>query len=238
MKRYLMIAVLLGSMLHLQAQPSHAGFDALLKKHVSASGNVDYKGFMTDKAKLNTYLNQLSKEYPSTKWTENERMVFWINAYNAYTIKAIIDNYPLKSITEIKPAGAESVWKLKNIVIGGKKVSLDAIENEILRVEFNEPRIHFAINCASISCPPLRNEAFTASKLEAQLTEQTRKFFKDKLRNKLSPSKAELSQIFNWFNVDFTKKGSLIDFVNRYSDVKLNKNATITYLEYNWNLNE
>lgn len=238
MKRFLIIAFVLGAFVSLQAQPSHSSFDALLKKHVSASGIVDYKGFKADKAQLTSYLNLLSKEYPSSKWSEKERMVFWINAYNAYTIKAIIDHYPVKSITEIKPSGAESVWKLKNINIGGKKVSLDAIENEILRVEFDEPRIHFAINCASVSCPPLRNEAFVADRLEAQLTEQTRKFFKDTSRNKLSASSAQLSQIFNWFKADFTKHGSLVDFVNKYSSVKLNKDAKITYLEYDWNLNE
>lgn len=238
MKRFLIIAFVLASVAQLQAQPSHSSFDALLKKHVSTTGTVNYKGFIADKAKLNTYTATVSKEYPSSKWSEKERMVFWINVYNAYTIKAIVDHYPVKSITEIKPQGAESVWKLKNIKIGGKMLSLDAIENEILRVEFEDPRIHFAINCASVSCPPLRNEAFTAAALETQLTDQTRKFFKDTQRNKLSADTAQLSQIFNWFKADFTKKGSLIDFINTYSAVKLSKSTTITYLDYNWNLNE
>jgi len=221
------------------AQPNHQAFNVLLKKHVTATGKVNYKGFMADKAQLNAYLTDLKKEYPSARWSEKEKLAFWINTYNAFTIKAIIDHYPLKSITEIKPKdGSETIWKSKFITIGGKKLSLDQIENEILRVEFNEPRIHFAINCASVSCPPLRNEAFTAAKMEAQLTEQARKFFKDTSRNKLSPDHAQLSKIFEWFQTDFTKNGTLIDYINTYSEVKLKRDAKITYISYDWNLNE
>lgn len=224
--------------LSLSAQVDHAPFNELLKKHVSSSGNVNYKGFIADKRQLETYLGSLSKEWPLDKWSKNEQLSFWINAYNAFTIKAIIDHYPVKSITHIKVPSAENVWKATFFSIGGKKTSLDQIENKILRVEFDEPRMHFAINCASISCPVLRNEAYRADRLDVQLTEQTERFFKDSTKNQISSTSPALSSIFDWFKSDFTKHGTLIDFINRYSTTKISNSAKISYMEYNWNLNE
>jgi hypothetical protein len=117
-------------------------------------------------------------------------------------------------------------------------MSLDEVEHSILRKEFEEPRIHFAINCASVSCPPLLNEAFVASNLENQLMRVTTTFVNDPSRNKISSQSAQLSSIFSWFKGDFTKKGTLIEFLNRYSKVKISPNARISFLDYNWNLNE
>lgn len=220
------------------AQPSHATFNQLLKTHVTPSGEVNYKGVIADKPKLEQYLNTLAKNHPKEGWSKNEKMAYWINAYNAFTISAVIKHYPLKSITEIKPADAENIWKSDFIKIGDKSYSLDHIEHEILRKKFQDPRIHFAVNCASVSCPPLLNEAFHAERLEQQLEQQARRFINASEYNHISSNKLALSSIFSWFKSDFTKNGSLIDYLNNYSAKPINSNATITYKTYDWNLNE
>ena len=219
------------------AQIDHGPLNELLQKHVRANGTVNYEGFIADKTKLQSYLNTLSKNAPKAQWSQKEHLAFWINAYNAFTIKAIVDHYPVKSITEIKPSDAKNIWKSSFFSIGGKKMSLDQIENDVLRVEFDEPRMHFAINCASISCPVLRNEAYVAAKLDVQLTEQSKRFFRDQSKNVLSANSVKISSIFNWFQEDFTKHGTLIDFINKYADVRISQSAKVSYMDYDWNLN-
>ena len=154
----------------------------------------------------------------------------------------IVDNYPTKSIRDLGPKLKipliKDVWHYKFFQIGGVETSLDEIEHSIIRKEFDEPRIHFAINCASVSCPPLLNEAFVSEKLESQLQKVAVTFINDASRNKITPDAVQISSIFLWFKGDFTKKGSLIDFLNLYSKVKIKSNAKISHLDYNWNLNE
>ncbi|WP_209332640.1 DUF547 domain-containing protein [Lunatimonas salinarum] len=223
--------------------PSHALFDKLLQKHVSEAGSVDYAGFRADRAQLEEYLALLSEQAPDRQtWSEAEQLAYWINAYNAFTVKLIIDHYPVKSIRDIGPKLSiplvQTVWHLEFFEIGGQKASLDEIEHAILRKEFEEPRIHFAINCASISCPALAREAYTADRLEEQLEQAARRFINDPTRNRIQSRRVEISEIFSWFKGDFTKSGSLIDFLNRYADVKIHSDARIGYLPYDWNLNE
>ncbi|MFM7629146.1 MAG: DUF547 domain-containing protein [Algoriphagus sp.] len=223
--------------------PSHQLWDQLVKTHVKANGLVDYKGFIREKPKLESYLKLLSENAPDrSKWSKNEQLAYWINAYNAYTVKLIIDFYPTKSIRDLGPKLKipliKDVWHYKFFKIAGVDMSLDEVEHGILRKEFDEPRIHFAINCASISCPPLLNEAFVADKLEAQLTKVTVAFINDPVRNKLGTQSVQLSSIFSWFTGDFTKRGTLIEFLNKYSKVKIAPNAKVSFLDYNWNLNE
>jgi hypothetical protein len=223
--------------------PSHQIWDQLVKAHVKPNGMVDYKGFIRDKNKLESYLKLLSDNAPDRKtWSKNQQLAYWINAYNAFTVKLIVDNYPTKSIRDLGPKLKipliKDVWHYRFFKIGGVESSLDEIEHSILRKEFDEPRIHFAINCASVSCPPLLNEAFVAEKLEAQLTKVAVAFINDPIRNKITSDHAQISSIFSWFQGDFTKKGTLIDFLNRYSTVKIKSNARISHLDYNWNLNE
>jgi hypothetical protein len=129
-------------------------------------------------------------------------------------------------------------WDIKFIEIGGEKLDLNNIEHGILRKEFDEPRIHFAINCASISCPKLRAEAYTAGKLEHQLNDQAIDFINDPERNRIDGDHIRLSKIFRWFGGDFKKNGSLIDFLNRYSREKIHPAVDIVYLDYNWKLND
>jgi hypothetical protein len=222
--------------------PSHKQFTQILQKYVK--GNlVDYKGLQKDSLKLIEYLDLLNNTAPDkVKWTKNQQLAYWINTYNAFTLKLIIDNYPLRSITNLHPTiyipMVNTVWHKKIFIIGGEKISLDQIEHDILRKKFNEPRIHFAINCSSISCPPLRAEAFISERLDQQLDEQARLYINDQKRNHISSDLIEISKIFSWFSKDFTKNESLVEYLNKYSQIKINDNATIEYLDYNWNLND
>jgi len=226
-----------------EAQISHEKWNALLGKHVSASGAVNYAGFQKDSVALNEYLKLLSAYDPNSEYlSEDARKAFWINAYNAFTVKLVIKHYPLKSIrdlgSKIKIKDAKSPWDLKFISIDGQLLSLNHIEHEILRKKFSDPRIHFAINCASVSCPVLLNAAFNADRLEAQLNAQARIFINDKSKNKIAADKLQISQLWQWFEGDFTKNGDLISYLNKFSDIKISKKAKIGYLEYDWNLNK
>lgn len=223
--------------------PSHIPWTDLLSRYVSNDGNVDYKGFIKDSAKLEKYLDALSSSPPDKNtWSEEEQIAYWINAYNAFTVKLIVDHYPVKSIQDLHPTLniplVNTVWHKKFFKIGGKDASLDQIEHKILRKEYNEPRIHFAINCASVSCPPLRNEAYEADKLNMQLDEQAKIFINNEKYNRINADRVEISSIFNWFKGDFTKNGNLIEYLNKYAKVRINKDAKIKHMDYNWDLNE
>lgn len=225
------------------AAPDHTAFDRLLKKHVDDKGLVNYKGFKSDEKEFNAYLDLLSKNPPADKWTKNEQMAYWINAYNAYTIRLILDNYPVKSIKDIGPKNqipfVNTPWAKKFFTIGGAKTSLDNIEHGTLRKKYDDPRIHFALVCASISCPRLRNEAFTAAKLESQLDDQGRDFLNNTTKNKVAKDAAQLSNYFNWYKGDWTDNGQSVEkWVNKYSTTKITSGTKISYLDYNWNLNE
>ncbi|MEX2336721.1 MAG: DUF547 domain-containing protein [Fulvivirga sp.] len=223
--------------------PSHQLWNELLNKNVDAQGMVDYEGFIRSKQQLQQYLDKLSNTPPDPEtWSDAEQLAYWINAYNAFTVKLIIDNYPVESITALHPTlnvpGLNTVWHKKFFKIGGQESSLDEIEHDILRKQFKDPRIHFAIVCASFSCPPLRQEAYNAQRLDSQLEEQAVRFINDPRRNKLSTSNVQLSKIFRWFREDFTRDGSLISFLNRYANTKLESDAKISYLDYDWKLNK
>lgn len=215
-----------------QVQLDHSAWDALLKKHVKPNGMVDYVGFQKDREQLDQYLQMLASQNPKDNWSRAELLALYINLYNAHTVDLILRNYPVESIKDI-----DSPWTTEFIKLGKTKLSLGALENSILR-KMNEPRIHFAINCASISCPRLHNEAFEAANIEDQLEEVTLEFVNSPL-NEISRHSARLSSIFDWYKGDFTSKGqSLIDYVNRYSRVKIDPEAKISFKEYNWGLNE
>jgi Protein of unknown function, DUF547 len=213
-----------------QAQ-GHALWDSLLQKHVDSLGAVDYKGFVADKEALNAYCTWLGENTVQSAWTREEKMTYWINAYNAFTIKLIADNYPTKSILNFDGG---KTWDVRRIKLGGQKYSLNQIENDILRPEFKDARIHFAINCAAKSCPPLYNRAYTAESLDSILEIRTKAFINDPKYNTLSAQKAAVSKIFEWYAVDF---GKLRDYLNRYSAIQLNEGANIRFQEYDWNLN-
>lgn len=206
-------------------------WDQLLQAHVDREGNVDYRGMKAD-ARFNTCVNAFSAIKMGGDWSRAQKMAYWINAYNVFTVKLIVDNYPLKSITDLKEP-----WKQKFITLDGKKYSLNQIENEILRPQFNDARIHFAINCASFSCPKLNNRAFFASSLDKVLDTLTRQFLKDTSRNKITATSVEISKIFDWYGVDFNTGGkTVIDFLNRYG-MGVKPGTEVKYMEYDWSLN-
>ncbi|MCH6257139.1 DUF547 domain-containing protein [Puniceicoccaceae bacterium K14] len=228
----------------------HSLFDAVLSDHVK-QGLADYAAIAKD-SRIDTYLDSLAAADLDNLGSEQEKLAFYINAYNAYTLKLVALAYPTQSIRLIDGLGkvAKSIddgkpWKIEFADLGGNVYSLDHIEHEILRKEFNEPRIHFAIVCAAISCPVLRNEAYTADKLEHQLESQGRWFFSK--RNFFDPKNkiAQLSKILEWFEADFggSKEAVLkfaIPYVNRQTATSLETSVqdwTVNYLFYDWKLN-
>jgi hypothetical protein len=241
----------------------HAAWTPLLKKHVvvlrgGQASQVRYGGFAADRAALKAYLDTLSAVPRATfdGWNKAERMAFLINAYNAFTVELILTRFPeLKSIKDLGSVFS-SPWKPKWIDLLGTKVSLDDIEHEMLRKRgaYDDPRVHFAVNCASIGCPALREEAFVATRLEAQLDEQALRFMSDRSRNRFNTERGrvEVSKIFDWFGEDFRlgHRGiaSLPAFVARYADqladapadrekLKSGK-ADVAFLDYDWKLND
>ncbi|EWH11091.1 hypothetical protein KLA_15945 [Cellulophaga geojensis KL-A] len=212
--------------------PSHQKWNALLQKNVNTNGDVNYKAFVKNKAELEAYLKLLQDNSPAKNWSKNDKLAYYINLYNAGTVKLIVDNYPVKSIKDIK-----SPWDKEVVAIGNKMYSLGYVEHKVLR-KMNEPRIHFAINCASYSCPKLVNKAFLADSMDAQLKSAAINFIADKKRNVITPNKVELSEIFKWFKSDFTENTTLIGFINKYSATQVKDGAKVKYIDYNWSLNE
>ena len=210
----------------------HERWDKQLKKFVSKTGKVNYNSWKNSIYEVESYLEALKDHPPQEFWPKNDIMAYWINAYNGLTVQLILQNYPLKSIKDLKDP-----WGRKVIEIEGKSYSLGDIENEVLR-KMNEPRIHFAINCASVSCPKLLNEAFSSLKLEQQLYRLTCDFLSDKSKNQLNSKKTMLSKIFMWYVKDFGSFNDRVDFFKKYGDDTINKETSYRYLPYDWNLNE
>ncbi len=215
----------------------HETWTALLQKHVSSTGNVDYAGIKANTAQLDTYLQKLSKGIPPTA-SKAEKKAFWINAYNAFTVKLILDNYPVKSIRDLKDG---KPWSYKFIQIAGQMYSLDNVEHDILRKKFFDARLHFVLVCAAKSCPKLLNEAYISSKLNAQLDAQAKSFINHPKKNQLSAGNIQLSMLFDWYKEDFLKTKdirSIQAYLNQYSQLKINADALVKYLHYDWSLNE
>lgn len=211
---------------------SHSIFDGLLKKYVNSSGAVNYNGFKKDKAKLKKYLDVLAKNPPKSNWSRNDKIAYWINAYNAHTIYLVVQKYPISSIMKLNGG---NVWNVKKLKVGGGTYTLSQIEKKILIGKYKEPRIHFAINCAAKSCPPLLNRAWKGATLKADLNRQTKKFINNRKYNQISAKSGKLSKIFEWYAKDF---GNVKTYINKYSSTKLKSNAKITYNKYDWKLNK
>jgi hypothetical protein len=209
----------------------HHRWNSMLQTYVSDDGKVNYKDWMNDRDNLDAYIQTLASTPLLESDSKNAKLAYWINAYNALTVQLILKHYPLKSIKEIKQP-----WDTTCFSIGEKSYTLGDIEHKILR-KMDEPRIHFAINCASASCPTLWNKAFQEKQMESQLTEVTQAFFKDKSKNEIQPKQLKLSRIFLWFGKDFGSKKERLDFIAHYSGISLS-NPKIDYLPYDWNLNE
>jgi hypothetical protein len=253
-----------------QFDHAHAGWTALLKQNVvvvdgGKASQVRYAGFAQDRAQLKAYLDSLSKvtEAEFNGWSKPQRMAFLINAYNAFTVEKILTRYPdIRSIWDFGKVFGNP-FKDEFFTLLGRKQSLDGIEHGTLRRKgaYDEPRVHFAVNCASIGCPMLREEAYVAERLDAQLDEQTARFLSDRSRNRLNAQTGalEVSRIFDWFKVDWTSgyRGvagrqapiqSREQFFARYAKLLADGaeqqkrvedgKAPLGFLEYDWTLND
>jgi hypothetical protein len=271
MRRALLLLALLLAPLAALAQfdHRHAAWNALLAKHVKLaadgkSSRVDYKGFAADRAALQAYLKTLSAVTPAefAGWNKAQQYAFLANAYNAFTVEKILTRYPnLKSIRDFGSVFGNP-WKDKFFVLLGREQNLDGIEHETMRAPgaYDDPRVHVAVNCASIGCPMLGREAFGAERLEAQLEDLMRRFMSDATRNRVNPAsgKLELSKIFDWYTVDFERGGksflgfagfrSVAEVGNRYAEQLAANEADrarlrsgeveVVFLDYDWRLND
>jgi len=211
----------------------YSTWEMLLKTSVDKKGNVDYKKIRRNEKVFNLVLKSLSSTRIDKTWTENEKIAFWINVYNAFTIKLIIDNYPVSSIKDIKKP-----WDKEFFSINGEKMSLGHVEHQILRKQFVEPRIHFAINCASSSCPRIVQIPYTSKNLDRLLDRQAKEYINNPVLNNVNHNNYELSKLFQWFAKDFRKsEGSVKNFINKYSKVKIKDQVSKGFLDYNWDLN-
>jgi hypothetical protein len=233
---------------------SHKAWDTLLKKNVvllegGKASQVRYADFAKDRPALKAYLESLSRvsQADFNGWPGHERMAFLINAYNAFTVEKVLTRYPnLKSIRDFGTVFGNP-WKDKFFVLLGHESYLDQIEHEMLRKPgaYNEVRVHYAVNCASIGCPMLREEAYTPDKLDRQLEEQAARFLSDRSRNRFAAGRLEVSKIFDWFKEDF---GAREQYFARYARLLADGTdaqrtvaegrAPLSFLEYDWSLNE
>ncbi|MBK8173738.1 MAG: DUF547 domain-containing protein [Rhodospirillales bacterium] len=241
----------------------HAAWDALLRKHVVVSpdgteSRVDYQGFKAERSALDAYLAELSaiSEADFDAWSRDERLAFLINAYNAFTIDLILTAYPNLHLIRDLGSLAASPWQHPFFTLLGARHSLDDIEHKMIRAPgaFDEPRVHFALVCASIGCPMLRNEAYTADHLDAQLEDGLRNFLADRSRNRFvpAPRSLEISRIFDWYGGDFSKgeRGftSVAATLGAYADLLADdptartaireRRVPISFLDYDWDLND
>lgn len=239
----------------------HTSWQSLLQRHVydlrgGQATEVDYAGFSQQRDDLKAYLNQLAdvSQKQFDQWEKPEQLAFLINAYNAWTIELILTRYP--ELDSIKDLGSlfSSPWKKEFIPLLGEVRSLDDIEHSLIRGSdrYNEPRIHFAVNCASIGCPALARTAYTGDQLEQKLEQATQGFLMDRTRNRLNDDELEVSSIFKWYREDFEQgwrnTDSLAAFLALYSDalgltqeqrLRLQQNKTdIDFLSYDWKLNK
>ncbi len=247
---------------------NHNTYDQLLNRIVVEKGlqtAVDYDDLDAHPEKLDQYLAQLEAvtQNEFNGWNENDQLAFLINAYNAFTLKLIINNYPdIDSIRDLGGLIFKSPWKKKFFTLFGEKTNLDHIEHDLIRENYNEPRIHFAVNCASKGCPALQKQAYIGSQLDQQLEKATIQFLRDPERNRFNKEKKilEISSIFNWFTGDFTKNGSLKNFIAPYisddpevqkllrdndetgssgiQQIVDNNSVSIIFLDYDWSLNK
>jgi hypothetical protein len=248
---------------HAAFDHSHSAWNQLVGRHVvvregGKASKVRYAAFAKDRAALRAYLDSLSAVEKSEfdGWSNAERLAFLINAYNAFTIELILRGYP--DIGSIRDLGNvfRSPWRIRFFTLLGSEQNLDAIEHDLIRQPgvFDEPRIHFAVNCASIGCPMLREEAYVAARLDAQLADQTTRFLSDRSRNRYDPRQRtlEVSKIFDWYRKDFesglrgieSREAFFAEHAHLLADSPSDRQTVaagavpIRFLDYDWNLND
>jgi hypothetical protein len=227
----------------------HKAWDALLRKHVvllegGKASQLRYAGMAQERAALRQYLEGVSRvgEAEFQAWSPPQQVAFLINAYNAHTVEKILTRYPdIRSVWDFGKFFGNP-FRDEFFSLFGRKASLDAIEHGILRKRYAEPRIHFALNCASVGCPMLREEAYVAPRLEQQLEEQTVRFLSDRSRNRYRAGRLEVSMIFDWFREDFEPREA---FLLRYAallgvppGLGASSLPKLAFLDYDWSLND
>ena len=225
---------------------SHKPYANVLKQYVK-DGLVDYSGLKSNPKDLSLYLDEAAavSEANFKSWAKEQQLAFLINLYNAETLRLIIDHYPVRSIKDIA-ADSKGPWELPVVSLFGKKITLNHLEHGVIRKDYDEPRVHFALVCAALGCPPLRSDPYTAEKLNQQLEEQGKRFISDSTKNRVDLENriVYLSPIFQWFPQDFVKKsGSVLVFVEAYFPDKVSnelrrENFKIEYTNYDWSLND
>lgn len=249
----LFISSIFSQTINLSKTFDYSEFDQLLKKHVK-NNCVDYTSLSLEKKKLVEFTDKLGEISPDSNPeyfpNDNSKLSYWINAYNAFILLTIIENYPVESIKDINFIGV-TIW-LENNLLGGEEISFKSLEDDIIRDRFNDPRIHFAINCASVSCPPLLNEVYIPGKLEDQLNHSTIKFINDKTNFKVDEKNKRIyiSAIFDWYEDDFINwlkqsKNSddpeILDYIRMYYKGDFRSewyNFEIDINDYDWSLND
>jgi len=245
MGRTLLLAALLALCLFFgeaMGQSYQAGYASLLAAHVR-DGVVDYAGLKDQEPLVDAVLNDMAA-VDTAGLSRQDRIAFYINAYNAWTIKLILEHWP--GIRSIKEAGSffRSPWKRDFVRLDGKTMSLDDIEHGILRRQYSDPRLHFALNCASMSCPPLASVPYDGKDLEAQLNERTKAFINDPTQTFVADGRLHVSKIFDWYGEDFGGEAGAWTFIRRFATPRL---ATamdaladhgLVYNEYDWSLND
>jgi hypothetical protein len=273
-RRKVILQASLGALLVLCVNPVNASdftydaYAATLKAFVDGDGLVDYRGLKAQPKDLEDFVASVGRvrEAEYGNWGERQQVAFWINAYNALTLKVIVDNYPIKAgvLTSVLYPGSSirqipGVWDKITFRVLGKPVILDGIEHDTLRARFNEPRIHMALVCAAMGCPPLRTEPYVPERLDAQLDDQTARFLRNprSFRIDRDGGAVFLSSIFKWFGTDFVKnygtsekfvgkddaERAVLNFVSRSVDASARvyletARYSISYLPYDWSLNE
>jgi hypothetical protein len=232
--------------------PAHQAWDGLLRKHVvvldaGRASQLGYAGMARDRAALQSYLDGLSAvgEREFDGWTKPQQMAFLINAYNAFMVQKVLARYPdIGSIWDFGKVFGNP-FKERFFSLFGRPFSLDAIEHDMLRKSYAEPRVHYALNCASVGCPMLREEAYVAARLEGQLEEQARRFLADRSRNRFRDGKLEVSRIFDWYKGDFEpRERYFARYAALFSDdpearkIIADGKAALSFLEYDWSLND
>jgi hypothetical protein len=230
-KKVLTLALALWSFMLFSQKITHTKFTELLKLHVDEKGQVDYDGFLKDRTKLKNYLKDLAQVEHQDNWTKNDSVSYFINLYNAATIDLILQYYPVKSIKDIpKP------WAQKRVSVGKDSLSLNHIEHTILR-KMGEPKIHFALNCASKSCPKLQRQAYESPTLNVQLDQATLAFLTNESLNQIASETYKISKLFKWYKSDFDVEGGVVSFIQNTLKVELNTKIKVDYISYDWSLN-
>ena len=237
---------------------SHDTLDSLLAARVDDRGRVDYPGLARDPRRLDRYLDQLAECSPSSCPerfpSEADALAYWINAYNAFVLRGVLDDFPIDSVEEAG-GGLEEFFRVRRFVAGGDSLTLDEIENGIIRPRFRDPRIHFAVNCAAVSCPALDATAYRAADLEEHLDRQTRRFAGNRMHVDLQNGRLRLSRIMDWYGEDFVKwfprhrleepppDPTLLDYLLLYLPGEAARalrsagSVPVDFMEYDWSLN-